>query len=387
MKVVLSLQNNTIPPHLNYSEPNRHIPWGDWPLKVPTENTPWDGEERYAGISAFGMSGTNVHLIVGQAPDSTSQKTLLNAGSLAQSNVQSHEAAQSSAEQVLTLSAQSAAALPELAGRYAELLNKSSDIDLQQLCFSAAMGRSHLSHRVAFTASNQEALAQSLDEFSKGKTPLGTSIGSIARRAPKLAFLFTGQGAQHIGMGKALYETHATFRYWIDECAQLLAPHIDRPLLDFMWAGDELYQTAYTQPALFAIEYSLAKLFEEWGVLPDMLLGHSIGEYAAACIAGVFSLEEGVRLVAARGRLMQSLPAGGQMVSVAADEAEVCAVLNETLGGQTEVSLAAVNAPKSIVISGDGKSVEKVVEKLQSLGIKTTGLKVSHAFHSPLMDP
>ena len=184
-------------------------------------------------------------------------------------------------------------------------------------------------------------------------------------------------------MGKALYQAHPGFRDWIDQCATLLEPHLERSLLDILCTGDELHQTQFTQPALFAIEYSLAKLFEEWGVVPDVLLGHSIGEYAAACIAGVFTLEEGVRLVAARGRLMQSLPAGGQMVSVSSDEATVRDAMGDTDG----VSVAAVNAPQSVVVSGDGDAVNMVVERLQAQGIKTTALKVSHAFHSPMMDP
>ena len=368
MKVVLSLQNNTIPKHLNYSEPNRHIPWDKWPLKVPTENTPWEGEGRFAGISAFGMSGTNVHVIVGQAPVPLTEH-ILNA--------------EIDSEQVLTLSAQSAAALPDLASRYADLLKHQASVDLRQLCFSAATGRSHLSHRLAVTAANQESLRQSLEAFATDSTTLGTSTGSIGRRAPKLAFLFTGQGAQHVGMGKALYDTHPIFREWMGQCAELFAPHLESPLLEFMWEGDELHQTVFTQPALFALEYSLAKLFESWNVLPDILLGHSIGEYAAACIAGVFTLEDGVRLVAARGRLMQSLPSGGQMVSVSTDEATVRAALGDT----AEASIAAVNAPQSIVISGASDAVERTVETLQAQGIKTTALKVSHAFHSPLMDP
>ena len=388
MKVVLSLQHETIPPHLNCTNLNRHIPWDDWPLEVPTENITWEGEQRFAGISAFGMSGTNVHLIVGQAPPLTAMHEQK---ATTQSDVVWPD-------HLLTLSAQSPSALPELASRYAELLHSEpesggngtaesqsgkNDVSLVRLCFSAATGRSHLAHRAAFMASNPQALAQSLTDFAAGGTPAGTSVGSIGRRAPKLAFLFTGQGAQHVGMGKALYETHPTFRLWMDRCAARLASHLERPLLDILWTGEALHQTEYTQPALFALEYSLAKVYEEWGVTPDLLLGHSIGEYAAACIAGVFSLEEALRLVAARGRLMQSLPAGGQMVSAATDED----VVREAIGLDPMVSIAAVNGPRSTVLSGDSDAVNAVVERLTRQGVKTTALKVSHAFHSPLMDP
>jgi acyl transferase domain-containing protein/surfactin synthase thioesterase subunit/acyl carrier protein len=385
MKVVLSLQNDTIPMHLNYDEPNRHIPWDDWPLKVPTQNVPWQGEERFAGISAFGMSGTNVHLIVGRAPATQ----VLEAGPSDQRVSASNTRAAAELDncaRLLTLSAHSAAALPDLATRYASLLDESSVLDkqdLQHLCYSVATGRSHLAHRATFIADNKDALTQSLTAFAGGNTPPNTNTGSIPRRAPKLAFLFTGQGAQHVGMGQSLYQTNNEFRRQLDACATLLNEHLDRPLLDIMWTGDELHQTGYTQPALFAIEYSLAKTLETWGVVPDLLLGHSIGEYAAACIAGVFTLEEGARLVAARGKLMQSLPAGGQMVSVAAEEASVL----EAIAGQSGISVAAVNAPRSTVVSGDGKAVESIAAQLQEQGIKTTALKVSHAFHSPMMDP
>ncbi len=372
MKVVLSLQHDTIPMHLNYSEPNRHIPWDDWPIKIPTENTSWKGEERFAGISAFGMSGTNVHLIVGQAPELT---TLAET----QSSV-------AGPEQLLTLSAQAPGALPELAKRYAEVLDSGDSaggVNLFKLCFSAATGRSHFSHRAAFSASSPLGLSRALNEFAAGNPSVQTATGVAARRAPKLVFLFTGQGAQHIGMGKALYEAHPVFRGTMDQCAKLLESHLEKPILKVMWEGEALHQTAYTQPALFAIEYSIAKLFEEWGVVPDLLLGHSIGEYAAACVAGVFPLEDAFRLVAARGRLMQSLPLGGKMVSATTDEATVRgAIANDNL-----VSIAAVNAPQSTVISGDGAAVDLVVGRLESQGVKTTALKVSHAFHSRMMDP
>lgn len=369
MKVVLSLQHDTIPPHLNYSQPNRHIPWDDWPLKVPTEIVPWEGNGRFGGISAFGMSGTNVHLVIGEAPNPV--------------RVQSEDDLPSAGEQILALSAQAPAALPFVAQRYADMLDGEKQIDLRDLCSSAAVTRSHLGHRATFVADSPETLSQSLKRFAAGDTVSATSSGAIPRRAPKLAFLFTGQGAQQVGMGKDLYETQPRFRYWLDQCAELLTPHLELPLPEVLWSGEELHQTQYTQPGLFAIEYSLAKLFEEWGVEPDLLLGHSIGEYAAACMAGVFSLEEALRLVSARGRLMQSLPSGGQMVSVAADEETV----RSAIGEEPLVSIAAVNAPTSIVISGAGAAVDGIVARLNEGGIKTTALKVSHAFHSPMMDP
>ena len=274
--------------------------------------------------------------------------------------------------------------MPDLAKSYAEVIeSEGSGLELSRLCFTAATGRSHFSHRVAFQASNPQDLLTYLNEFTAGNTNKYTASGVKGRRAPKLGFLFTGQGAQHIGMGKALYEVHPFFRMTIQRCSKLLEPYLEKPLLNVMWEGEVLHQTAYTQPALFVIEYSLAKLFEEWGVVPDLLLGHSIGEYVAACIAGVLSLEDALRLVAARGRLMQSLPQGGKMVSVATDETTVLnAIANDPF-----VSIAAVNAPQSIVISGEEAAVDVVAGRLGKSGVKTTTLKVSHAFHSQMMDP
>jgi len=373
MKVVLSLQHGMIPPHLNFATPNPRIPWDEWPLRVPTETVPWPSDEKIAGVSAFGMSGTNVHLIVGEAPAAppnavTAQTTF--------------------ADQLFTLSAQSQAALQDTARRYAQFLADFPDTpeagELARICYSAATGRTHFTHRAAFVAESAAELQQQLTGLASGAAPPDVAIGTTGRRRPALAFLFTGQGAQHVGMGRELYGIQPTFRFWLDRCAQILDEQLEKPLLDVLWSGTDLHQTAYTQPALFAVEYALSRLWQEWGVEPDILLGHSIGEYTAACVAGVFSLKDGLKLVAARGRLMQSLPAGGAMVSVAADEAVVATHLQ---GLKDQVSVAAQNGPRSIVISGQGDAVQSVAQALGKAGIKTTQLQVSHAFHSPLMDP
>ena len=377
MKCVLALQHEVIPPHLNFNKPNPRIPWNDWPLQVPTEQIPWGSKSniRFAGISAFGMSGTNVHLIVGQAPDTvpiiTDRQSLY-------------------PQQILTLSAQSSSILPDVARTYADFLTHlsadepSSQVEITNVCYTAATGRSHFAHRIAIVGESATAMQKELADFANGQTPARTLTGATGRRPPKLAFLFTGQGAQHVGMGQSLYSIHPTFRYWLDRCADHLYQQLDKPLLDVLWSGEDLHQTAYTQPALFAVEFALAKLWQEWGVEPDLLLGHSIGEYAAACLAGVFSLEDGLNLVAARGRLMQSLPPGGEMVSVAADEDTVSEII---IHYPAELSVAAVNGPQSIVISGASNAVQSAVALLRDRNIKTTQLKVSHAFHSPLMEP
>ena len=372
IKVVLSLQHKTIPLHRNFSEPNRHIPWDDWPIKIPLENTAWEGKERFAGISAFGMSGTNVHIIVGETPEPSMPNE--------------EQRSTSGTKQLFTVSARTEGALSDLAKRYADMLGAEGsleEVNVASLCYSAATGRSHFSYRAAFAADDPLKLAHALNDFAAGRATPGAITGVAGRRAPKLALLFTGQGAQYIGMGKKLYEAHPIFKATLDRCAKLFESHLEHHLLEVMWTSETLHQTEYTQPALFAIEYSLAKLFEEWGIVPDLLLGHSIGEYAAACVAGVFTLEDAVRMVAARGRLMQSLPMGGRMISVVIDEVSAKAAIAEF----PTVSIAAVNAPQSIVLSGEGQAIDTIVGRLDSQGIKTTELSVSHAFHSPLMEP
>ena len=372
IKVVLSLQHKTIPAHLNFSEPNRHIPWNDWPIKIPLENTTWEGKERVAGVSAFGMSGTNVHIIVSGAPEL---------------NLPDEDQLTTSATtKLLTLSARTDVALSDLVKRYADMLGAKDnlkELNLDSLCYSAASGRSHFSHRAAFTTDNPTKLASTLNDFAAGRKTHDAITGVAGRRAPKIAFLFTGQGAQSTGMGKELYEAHPIFQAALDRCAELFDNHLEHHLLEIMWSSEALNQTEYTQPALFALEYSLAKLLTEWGVVPDLLLGHSIGEYAAACVANVFTLEDAVRMVAARGRLMQSLPLGGKMVSIVTDEVSAKAAIAEF----PSVSIAAVNAPQSIVLSGEGQAIDLIVDRLNSQGIKTSELNVSHAFHSPLMKP
>ncbi|MAP10863.1 MAG: hypothetical protein CMQ61_02295 [Gammaproteobacteria bacterium] len=371
MKVVLGLQHQEIPPHLHFNEPNPRIPWQDWPLEIPTASIPWPSTQRNAGISAFGMSGTNVHVIVGEAP----------APPEAPGDPATYPA------QVLTLSAQNPQTLQDVARQYVSLLQGARFTQyecLADICFSAAVGRNHFSHRLAVTGESAISLGSALNDFARGEESRRIATGTTPRRAPKLTFLFTGQGAQAVGMGKELYEVHPTFRYWIDRAAEGLRDELPEPLLDVMWSGDALHQTAYTQPALFAIEYALAKLWQSWGVEADLLLGHSIGEYAAACLADVFSLEDALKLVAARGRLMQSLPAGGAMLSVVADEALVTECIAPFTGS---VSIAAINGPTSIVISGAGDDVAAAAGVLQERGVKTIPLRVSHAFHSPLMDP
>ncbi len=258
------------------------------------------------------------------------------------------------------------------------------------MAYSLTTGRSHFDHRLALTATSLQGAQEKLAGWIDKEDPAGIYSGTTVENGkPEVVFLFTGQGAQYPNMARQFFETQPAFRKSLEQCDGILRPHLEKPLLSVIYPKDNsdedlIHQTAYTQPALFAIEYSLAKLWQSWGVEPAVVMGHSIGEYVAACIAGVFSLEDGLKLVAARGRLMQSLPAGGIMAAVYSDEKRVRLAIAPY---ENKVSIAAVNGPGAIVISGAESAVGVIIEALQKDGIKSQQLNVSHAFHSPLMDP
>ncbi len=369
IKVVLSMQHGELPPHLHLQERSPRIPWPNFPIVIPGEPTPWTAQPRIAGVSSFGFSGTNAHVVLEEAP--------------------AREPAAGGSERpahILTLSARGEPALRQLAQRYADYL--ASSPSLADAAYTANIGRARLSHRLAVVAETPEQAREALALFAAGQEAPGLVSGVAAGGRPKVAFLFTGQGAQYAGMGRELYDTQPTFRAALDECDRLLRSHLERPLLSVIYpeAGEEspLDHTTYTQPALFALEYALAKLWQSWGIEPSAVMGHSVGEYVAACLAGVFSLEDGLKLIAARGRLMGDLPEGGQMAAVFADESTVKAAVAPYA---RDVSIAAVNGPENIVISGAGESVQAVVASLSEHGIRSRALVVSHAFHSPLMEP
>lgn len=296
---------------------------------------------------------------------------------------------------LLTLSAKTPTALREQVKVYQDFLRKNSDISLKDLCFSANTGRAHFDCRFAVLATSLEQLQAKLAAWSLGQ-PLEGTFSNLeagpANQAARVAFLLAGQGSQFPNMGKLLYETQPTFRTFLDRCAQLLAPQLAKPLLSVIYPepGEEratpLHQTAYSQPALFAFEYALAQLWLSWGIVPAAVMGHSVGEYVAACIAGVMSLEDGLRLIAERGRLMQSLPATGMMAAVLASEERVREVLVRQTASQP-ATIATLNGPQNTVISGRRESVEAVLAVLAAEGIPAKPLRVSHAFHSPLMEP
>jgi myxalamid-type polyketide synthase MxaB len=378
IKVILAMQHEEIPPHLHFTEPNPHIPWDEIPVVIPTEPTPWPAGDalRMAGVSSFGFSGTNAHVIVQEAPPV--------------------EPAASTVERplhLMQLSAKTAPALKALALRYADHLASHPMQSVGDICYTANAGRSHFEQRLVVTGESVAQLEQRLSAFNRKGAASGVFQGRVSggERA-KVAFLFTGQGSQYIGMGRQLYETQPTFRKALDRCDQLLGPYLKQPLLSVLYPAGAaeadaealLNQTGYTQPALFAIEYALATLWRSWGIEPSAVMGHSVGEYVAACIAGVFSLEDGLKLIAERGRLMQSLPAGGEMAAVFADESTVAKAI---VSYKDTVSIAALNGPENTVISGMGSDVQAIVKQFEAEGIHSTALRVSHAFHSSLMEP
>jgi len=259
---------------------------------------------------------------------------------------------------------------------------------LGDFCFTANAGRTHFAERLALRGETADQLIQQLDGFLAGQKLRTIHRGQVKEpRAPKITFLFTGQGSQYAGMGRVLYESAPVFRAAMDECDAILRRAWNESLIELLYrspTGDErIHRTRYTQPALFAVEYALARLWQSWGLSPCAVLGHSIGEYVAACVAGVFALETGLRLVAERARLMSDLPANGKMAAVLASAADVEPLLPAT----GEIALAALNGPKSVVVSGATAVVDELLRTLSQRGIAAQPLQVSHAFHSPLMEP
>jgi len=381
IKIVLQLQYQQIAPHLHLSKPNPYIDWSELPVQIPSQVTPWPRNDspRFAGVSSFGFSGTNAHIVLEEAP----REATGNSEDYLELPIH-----------LLTLSAKTETALADLVARYYNHLETHQQEALGDICYTANTGRSYFNHRLAIVASNQQELAEKLLGYKTGSEVSGLFSGLLpsTTTSAKVAFLFTGQGSQYIQMGLKLYNSSPVFRQALDQCDEILRSELEYPLLSVLYPEtktDEVHsslldQTAYTQTALFAIEYALAKLWESWGIKPDVVMGHSVGEYVAATVAGVFSVEDGLKLIAARGRLMQQLPSGGEMVSVMASESKMSSLI---AAYTDKVSLAAINGPEAVVISGTAQVITEICSQLESDGVKTKRLKVSHAFHSPLMEP
>jgi acyl transferase domain-containing protein len=476
IKVALQLQHQQITPHLHLKQLNPYIDWQSLPFTIPRELTPWQSprQHRVAGVSSFGFSGTNAHVVVEEFGIRNSEfgvrssefgvrrryalaKPVLqtngvqSSGTLQEQNPEFVDIVQTEIKDnqlptsnfqpptpnslraaspqgkpqipnsefqipnsILSLSAKTEVALKALADRYHNHLTNHPEQDLHDICFTANTGRAQFEHRLAIVATSTPELQEKLKNFQDSPLP--------PRSPLRTAFLFTGQGSQYVGMGQTLYETEPIFRQTLDRCTEILHPHLNKPLLDIIFGTspplpnplqgkhdrslptpnpelrsrsvsfgetpnselqtpNSLNQTAHTQPALFALEYALAQLWQSWGIAPDVVLGHSVGEYVAACIAGVFSLEEGLALIVARGRLMQALPSGS-MVAVLASEAQVRRVLEQH---PSNVVIATFNGPQNHVLSGTTETIQSVCQTLTALNLPFQPLSVSHAFHSPLM--
>ncbi|MFD9125702.1 type I polyketide synthase, partial [Kitasatospora sp. NPDC059571] len=365
IKMVLAMQHGILPRTLHVDEPSPNVDWAAGAVELLTEARPWPetGRPRRAGVSSFGVSGTNAHTVLEQAP--------------APGPAPLPAPADTAPAAVLwPLSARSAEALCGQAARLAALFAEQPVPDPADLGLSLATTRAALEHRALITGADGAARLAALTALAEGAEAPGLVRGTAA--LGRTAFLFTGQGSQRAGMGEELYAAHPAFAQAFDTVCAELDRHLDRPLREALADPDLIDRTAYAQPALFAVEVALFRLLEAWGLHPDVLAGHSVGELAAAHVAGVMSLADAARLVAARGRLMQALPSGGAMVAIQASEAEVLPLLTEGVG------IAAVNGPTSVVISGAEDAVLAVLEQLP--GRKSRRLTVSHAFHSPLMD-
>ncbi|MBI3243489.1 MAG: acyltransferase domain-containing protein [Chloroflexi bacterium] len=365
IKAVLALQHKEIPPHLHLKTLSPFIPWADLPITVPTQRAPWAGK-RIAGVSSFGFSGTNAHIVLEEAPV-----------------VERKTADVERPLHLLTLSARSETALKTLSRRFINQLDSQS---LADVCFTANSGRSHFAHRLAVVADSVPQAREKLVAFVEGRESLGMASGHMIQPTPpEVVFMFTGQGAQYVGMGRQLYETQPVFRKTLDKCDELLRPHLNQSLISLLNSQPSpLDETMYTQPALFAIQYALAELWKSWGIEPTVVLGHSAGEIVAACVAGVYNLEDGLKLSYERGRLMQTKSLAGEMVAVFADEARVAEAVAPFAD---KISIAAINGPSNVVISGAPEAVQSVVANLKEAGIKSRRLEISIASHSPMMAP
>lgn len=375
IKVILCLQHQQIPPHLHFHNPSPHVDWNSQKIQVPSQILPWESDQsRLAGVSSFGLNGTNAHIILEEfVPAETTPGTLV------------------PSQHIFTLSAKSESALVKLAQTYADYLQNHGQLSLADICHTSNSSRSQLNHRLACVISTQQELQENLSEFAHNNPSSLTQQGFVSgKKRPKIAFLFTGQGSQYLGMGQELYQSYPLFREILDRCDRILSEYWDFSLLDLIYpqtsdatVENRLNQTCYTQPALFAIEYALVQLWQSWGITPQGVMGHSLGEYVAACVAGVFSLEDGLKLVVHRAKLMDSVQQSGSMIVLSASLAEIEPLIADY---SSTVAIAAINGDKNIVISGATLDIESIVVQLQGKDLKITPLQVSQAFHSPLME-
>jgi phthiocerol/phenolphthiocerol synthesis type-I polyketide synthase E len=366
IKTILMLREKSIPPSLHFESPNPEIDFVKSPFYVPTRLMGWEthGIPRRAGVSSFGIGGTNVHAVLEEAPSVP-------------------PSGPSRSHQLILLSARSASALDAATLNLARHLEEVPGLSLADAAYTLKVGRKNFKHRRAVVCRSREDAVFALKVPEKGVY----YSGSPQSGEPSTVFMFTGQGSQYAGMGEDLYRGESVFREVVDTCAEMLLPALSVDIRKILYPEDgvaeadagRINQTALAQPALFVIDYALAKLWESWGVRPRAMVGHSIGEYVAACLAGVFDLESALAVVAARGRLMQEMPLGA-MLAVAASETEIERFLNDKL------ALAAVNSPGSCVVSGDFTDIGALEEQLDREKVVYKRLVTSHAFHSHMME-
>jgi acyl transferase domain-containing protein/SAM-dependent methyltransferase/aryl carrier-like protein len=356
IKVILSMQHDWIPAHLHWHAINPHIDWHEMPLTIPAHGQQWPrgNAPRLAGVSSFGFSGTNAHVILEEAP------TLIVPGSTPRT---SH---------VLAISAKNAIALDAMAAAYQKSLQNQ---DAASVCFTVGAGRTHFEERIAVVGRNAGELREKL---AAGPVKRGSGRGN----PPTIAFLFTGQGSQRAGMGRDLYEHEPVFRAAIDAYSQHLRSHWSEPLEEVLWGGKTalLQETEYAQAALFAIECALAELWKSWGVQPNYVLGHSVGEYTAACVAGHFRMEDALTLMVERGRQMQAMGPGWTMIAAR------CSVTDAETVVRGTISIAAINGPDRVTLAGERRDLERAVAELESGKIEVKWLAVQQGFHSQQME-
>jgi amino acid adenylation domain-containing protein len=371
IKTVLALKHKQLPPSLHFDQPNPKIDFANSPFFVNTALSEWksDGKPRRASVSSFGIGGTNAHVVLEEAPD---QLSVI-------SDQLSEKPGIHRTWQLLVLSAKTASALETATANLAERFKQHPDINFADVAYTLSVGRQIFEHR-------RILVCQTLDEATELlSTPEHLFTQVQEHKARPVVFMFSGQGSQYVNMARELYQNESIFREHVDKCAEILKPHLSLDLRKVIYPNAEqitkqLEQTAIAQPALFVIEYALAQLWMVWGIHPVAMIGHSIGEYVAACLAGVFSLEDALALVAARGQLMQSLP-GGAMLSVPLPESEILPLLN------SEISLAAINTPTLCVVSGTLDAITTLENQLTKQSVDGLRLQTSHAFHSAMMEP
>lgn len=366
IKAALALHHKTLPPTIHFDTPNPNLDLENSPFYILDELREWetDGRPRIAGVSSFGVGGTNAHAILEEAPTGESRDT------------------GTPGLQLLPVSARSEQAIGQAASGLADHISGSPGLNLDDVAFTMQVGRGEFPRRGFVVADSSEEAARALESITD------KSI-SARKNAPEIVFMFPGQGSQYVNMGRDLYKKYSVFRNVVDSCASILEPKLGFDIRDVIYPASsemeeesarQLRETWITQPAMFIVEYAMARLWMDWGVEPTRMIGHSIGEYTAACLAGVFSLEDCLGLLVSRGRFMRDLP-GGSMMAVPLGEDDLIPMLTK------DVAIGAINSPTNCVVAGPQEALAAFEEKLKEQDILCRWLHTSHAFHSPMMDP